>query len=232
MIAKLLISPSLTDRVEEIAKILTALPGEGKLNHPDVLYFKDQDKLGIKEARAIKEHFSTKPYQLPGKILIVENASSLSMDAQNALLKTLEEPPSEATLILGARSENDLLPTILSRCQIVQIPLSHPGEAQSASIGSKPSPDSISRSSTSLQNDIEKLITSSLEERFEYVEKQKDKHELLNALIEYFHQQLLKNPTKETADFTKELLEAEKWAKSNVNIRGILEYLMLIIPSL
>ena len=72
---------------------------------------------------------------------------------------------------------------------------------------------------------MEKLLTASIEERFEYIEKLKQREEFLYSMTKYFHKQLpLYN------DFSKELLQAEEWAKANVNIRAILEYLMLIMP--
>ena len=126
MIARLLISPSIERRVDEIKKIiasrLPSLPAGkagGNTNHPDVLYFETGEKLGIAEARKIKEHFSLKPYSASGRVVIIEDAGVLTPEAQNALLKTLEEPPKEAILILGAGSDANLLPTILSRCQVV-----------------------------------------------------------------------------------------------------------------
>lgn len=177
--------------------------GDIKTNHPDVLYFKAGEKLGIAQARQIKDHFSLKPYSLKGRVVIIEDASVMTIEAQNALLKTLEEPPEEAVLLLGAPSDANLLPTILSRCEI----------HRSAVL--------VSQLPTS---DIEKLINASIEERFEYIEKLKDKKEFLTALTYYFHQKLPEN-----FEFAKELLQAEEWARQNVNLRGILEYLMLIL---
>lgn len=177
-----------------------------RTNHPDVLYFKAGEKLGIAEARKIKEHFLLKPYSEKGRSVIVEDASKMTDEAQNALLKTIEELPQDAVFILGSTSDANLLPTILSRCQI----------------------EYLTASKTEIKTEnIEKLLNSGIEDRFEYVEKTKDREELLNTLVLYFHQNVIKYP-----EFTAELLEAQKWAKQNVNIRGILEYLMLVMPIL
>lgn len=199
MIARLLISPS----IETLAGNLEGY----RTNHPDVLYFKAGEKLGIEQARKIKEHFSLKPYSLKGRVVIIEDASVMTHEAQNALLKTLEEPPKEAILILCASSDANLLPTILSRCEIIRIQ------------------NSEFRVQNLYEQEIEKLLNSTIEERFEYIEKLKDKKEFLYSLIMYFHQKLPAN-----LQFTKELLQAEEWAKQNVNLRGILEYLMLKMP--
>lgn len=200
MIARLLIGP-LEKRVEEIRLYLRGV----NPNHPDVLYFKAGEKLGIAEARKIKEHFSLKPYSASGRVVVMEDASCLTHEAQNALLKTLEELPKEAILLLGAPSDANFLPTILSRVSIYHTP----GVIQLHTV----------------DKDIEKLLNSTTPERFEYIEKLKDREEFLLALVSYFHQHL---PAHK--DFVKELITAEQWAAQNVNIRGILEYLMLVMP--
>ncbi len=209
MIARLLISSSIEKRVEEIKKILASHLTSGNTNHPDLLYIKDGEKLGIAEARKIKEHFSLKPYSAKGRMVVLENASPLTIEAQNALLKTLEELPEDAALILGATSDANFLPTILSRCQIIRLE------------------DSTSNPNSKLEftKDIEKLLSANTEERFGYIEKLKNKDEFLKALILYFHQDLPNN-----SSFLSKLLQAEEWAKQNVNIRAILEYLMLVMP--
>ena len=221
MIARLLISPSLVCRGQEVKKILAQV---GLTNpHPDLLYFPSDSKLGVEQARIIKKHFSLKPYSAKGRGVVLEDATNLTIEAQNALLKTLEELPSEAFLILAAPKIAKLLPTILSRCQIVIL-------------GSKATPESGSWTSQddNYQKDLERLLDSSIEDRFEYIEKLKDREEFLHFLVTFYHQQLTKNPTivYETVnrEFLKELLQAEEWVNQNVNIRAILEYLMLKMP--
>ncbi|MDP3758549.1 MAG: hypothetical protein Q8Q86_02420 [Candidatus Daviesbacteria bacterium] len=209
MIARLLISTSKDRLKKEISEILHCNLEGYRTNHPDLLYVKEGDKLGIAEARKIKGHFSLKPYSAKGRVVVLEDAPSLTTEAQNALLKTLEELPKEAILILGANSDANLLPTILSRCQII-----HLENSKSRS----------SRESEFIQ-DIEILLSAGTEERFRVVEKLKNKEEFLAALLAYFHQDLPKNK-----EFLTKLLQAEEWAKHNVNIRAILEYLMLVMP--
>lgn len=220
MIARLLIAQHLNKRVEETEKILSEA-GLSK-SHVDCLYFPFNSKLGIEQARKIKEHFSLKPYSSIGRAVVLENAASLTPEAQNALLKTLEEPPLNAILILGASSEAKFLPTILSRCQIVNL---------------SPSAMSADNSPVDPQN-IQQLLNSTIQERFEYIEKLKEREDFLSTLIQYFRKQLStavrsgSNPHISTLQkFLKELLQAEEWSAQNVNIRAILEYLMLVMPS-
>lgn len=216
MIARLLISPDLKTRVEEIEELLKT--NNLSPNHPDLLYFPYDSKLGIAEARKIKMHFTLKPYSAKGRAAVLEDASVLTIEAQNALLKTLEEPPAEAILVLGAPSESKLLPTILSRCEIIRL---------------EPKPSNTLAYHSKYTQDLERLLNAPVEERFEYIEKLKDRKEFLQALVLYFHNQMSSDRGtygKDQLPFLKELLQAEEWANANVNIRAILEYLMLIMP--
>jgi len=72
---------------------------------------------GIDDIRQIREHVSVLPFSSPFKVYIIDEVHMLSKDAWNALLKTLEEPPSHVIFIL-ATTELDKVPdTIISRCQ-------------------------------------------------------------------------------------------------------------------
>lgn len=214
MIVKLLISPALGSRREKVDAILAQV--KLSKNHPDVLYFEEAETLGIEQARKIKEHFSLKPYSAEGRVVVLEDASNLTIDAQNALLKTLEEPPEGSILLLGASSDVSLLPTIISRCQMEYLPARRGGPIGKAEVGEK------------FYHDIAKLVGQTIEERFEYIEKLENREEFLKALVGYFRNKLHKDP--KLLEFTKELLRAEGWNKQNVNIRAILEYLMFKMP--
>lgn len=210
MIARLLIG-QMHQRIEKINEMLE----DTKLKnpHPDVLYFPADVKLGIEQARKIKEHFSFKPYSAKGRVVVLEDASLLTDEAQNALLKTLEELPEQGLFILCSSSDAQFLPTVLSRCQVERLQITvDRGQGKSYS------------------EDIEKILNSTIEQRFEYIEKVKDREEFLHALVAYFHNNLAFHPRGGNVNFLKELLTAERWQKQNVAIRAILEYLMLVMP--
>ena len=76
---------------------------------------------GIAAAREIKAALSRKPYQSKLISVIIPEAETLTEEAQNALLKTLEEPPGGAELLLLTAQPEALLPTVRSRCQIVDL---------------------------------------------------------------------------------------------------------------
>lgn len=77
--------------------------------------------IGIKEVREIQKTISLKPLQGDKKALIINDAHLLTVEAQNALLKLLEEPPVHATIILTLPQKDILLPTICSRCTITEL---------------------------------------------------------------------------------------------------------------
>lgn len=214
MISCLLISQDISQREAEIEKILANL--ELSKNHSNVLWFAEEEKLGIGEARKIQEFLSLKPYQGKAQAVVLLASENLSQDAQHALLKTLEEAGENVSIILGSSSEDQLLSTIISRCKVVNLQT----QTQLATPG-------VEAQFQKDQKDIEKLLEANLEERFKFIEKLEDKESFLYALTAYFRQQL---PNPIHLSFLKDLIETEKWAKQNVNIRAILEYLMLKMP--
>lgn len=228
MIPCLLIHSDISKREEEAEKIL--LQENLSRNHPDLLWFETETKLGVEQARQIKEFLSLKPYQGSKQAVVIVAAENLTLDAQNALLKTLEEPPEEAIIILGLSSEDQLLSTIISRCQAIN--LNNPTCV---------TPEVTQKS----YKKIEELLGSNIEQRFKFIEKLEEKEKFLYDLTAYFRHKLLDNSAGVSVIhpgggsvnflnflFLKDLVEAEKWAKQNVNIRAILEYLMLKMPTL
>lgn len=98
-------------------------------NHPDVIYFqplKNGKTYTIEDVREqLLETVDLKPFQYEKKIYIIEKADTLNIQSQNALLKTLEEPPAHVVFLLLAERAETFLPTILSRVVVMKIrPLS------------------------------------------------------------------------------------------------------------
>lgn len=97
-------------------------------NHPDVFFITTNKKsLGVDEIRdSIQKEIEVKPYKYKYKIFIVENADKMTMQAQNALLKTIEEPPGYGIIILISTNYKQFLPTIISRCTLIKLNLLKP----------------------------------------------------------------------------------------------------------
>lgn len=92
-------------------------------NNPDFFILKSKKtSISVDDIREqILKNLETKPFKFKYKVFIIKNAEKMTTQAQNALLKTIEEPPSFAIFILLSRNYQDFLPTILSRCMIFKI---------------------------------------------------------------------------------------------------------------
>ena len=98
--------------------------------HPDVLIIKpgiqETDKgkreaeITIEQIRSVKKQLSLSPHQAEYKVVLIDRAERMNRQAANSLLKTLEEPSQKSLLILISPSAHLLLPTIVSRCQLIK----------------------------------------------------------------------------------------------------------------
>jgi DNA polymerase-3 subunit delta' len=88
------------------------------MNHPD-LHIVEPDGAFIKidQIRELQRELALRPYEAAKKACIIDGAERLNPSSGNALLKTLEEPPGDALIILITANPDGVLPTILSRCQ-------------------------------------------------------------------------------------------------------------------
>lgn len=91
---------------------------------PDLLVVSNEERssIGIEKVREIISWLNTKPFQSKNKSVIIQNAHLLTVEAQNALLKTLEEPPGSSQIVLTGSHKSRLLPTIVSRCAVLNLP--------------------------------------------------------------------------------------------------------------
>lgn len=88
-------------------------------NHPDVIWVTHEkpSSIGVDDIRTqINDTISIKPYSSSYKLYLVDEAEKMTVQAQNALLKTIEEPPAYAVIVLMTTNQETFLPTILSRC--------------------------------------------------------------------------------------------------------------------
>ena len=88
-------------------------------NQPDIIYVTHEkpNTLGVEDIRKqLNDDIVLKPYSSRYKIYIIDEAEKMNVQAQNALLKTIEEPPAYARILLLTTNADSFLPTILSRC--------------------------------------------------------------------------------------------------------------------
>ncbi len=205
---------------ESTLKKLSSLGININSGDPDLLIVSnlpDKQNIGIDQARDIKKFLSQKPFAAKVKTVILMEADLLTVEAQNALLKILEEPPEYARLYLLTKTESSLLPTVLSRC--IKIACNTVAEGQ------KPIADIFFK-------------TAGQRLSWAYESSKKDRQEILEELGSYVVN-LHENLYKSTTDRERISLNIEKITEvktdleeTNLNTRLALENLALSLLTL
>ena len=90
-------------------------------NHPDVrIIAPENGSIKIEQIRDLKREIFYKLYEGRKKVWIIEETDKFGLAAANSILKILEEPPPQTVLILTSQTKEGLLPTILSRCEVIR----------------------------------------------------------------------------------------------------------------
>lgn len=93
-------------------------------NHPDLFWVQPESEAGrlkVEQVRELQRHLSLTPNMATHRVAVLDRFDQATPSAANALLKTLEEPPDFVVLILLAPDTDSLLPTVVSRCQVVPL---------------------------------------------------------------------------------------------------------------
>ena len=141
-------------------------------NNPDFQIIEpDGNSLKIEQIRQMQRKIIEAPIISQNKVYIINDADLMTIEAQNCLLKTLEEPPEFVTIILIGTNENNFLSTIKSRCTIIKFQ-----DIENSKIKDY------------LKNEYDIIVSDNLLEIFGgsigKAEKLKDKQELYNSIIE------------------------------------------------
>lgn len=198
----------------KLANMLAKFILNGDLNreYVDIINYKSSKaSFGVDDVRDIIEEVSKKPFEGEKKVIIIHEGNKLTIQAQNALLKTIEEPPVGVHIILLCESLELILDTIKSRCEIYKLTpltkdelykyISHKGfnysdnEIKSAIAFSEGIPGRIDRyfnddSLKELRNKVLQLIKDLNQKDMEFILEQEDnfiglkdnKEEVLNIL--------------------------------------------------
>lgn len=182
-----------------------------RLQYPDLNVVERQEgdrDIKIDAVRALQQMLSLSPYMSERKIALLLDFEQASESASNALLKTLEEPPGKTILLLTAESPDSLLPTIVSRCEVLLLrPMNLPALADGLTArlgitrelaqlaahvsGGRPgsalrlaqSPDALEQR-TRILDDLHRLLGSGRVARFQYAnEFYGEKENLVETLL-------------------------------------------------
>lgn len=165
--------------------------------------------LPIEQVRELKSNLAYRPLKAKVRTIILCHLEQASIPAQNALLKTLEEPPEYVNLIAVTTNLGRILPTIQSRCRVVQLASGamELGEAEAIA---------------------KKLTTLSLSEKIELAEEYKDREAaltLIDQLIHYYHQ----STSAERMAKLQQLLKAKDYLQHNTNPQLTVETLFFFL---
>jgi DNA polymerase III delta prime subunit len=106
---------------ERISKKTENILSENKIDTFDRNFYSFEKQAGIEEIKKTSENLHLTPFKSEKKAIILNLSLGITPDAQNSLLKTLEEPPKNTIIILTGINKEDFLPTILSRCSVFEI---------------------------------------------------------------------------------------------------------------
>lgn len=102
-------------------KLAEEIVKENKISKFDVHTLTSEKAIGIPDIRNLQKDIFLKPGFSEKKIIIIEGFNQITVDAQNAFLKTLEEPPQNTIILILVNSLDFILPTILSRCNLINL---------------------------------------------------------------------------------------------------------------
>lgn len=177
-----------------------------KISSWDTIRIPEEGTIGIEMIRNFEHDLSLSPRNSPAKVGVIHSMERLTVEAQNALLKTLEEPPPHTYIIGTTVVPEALLPTVLSRMSVVKLTISD------------------TRNDTTL---LTKLLGASPGKRLAllepYVSTRDDAKKLVVSLLGAAETELRTHPTRELAALAKKLLEAQSQLSVNVNPRLVVD---------
>ena len=177
-------------------------------NNPDIFVIDQNSGWGIDEVRKIKNFLSQKPFNHSNKLVYIFEAHNLNDQAQNTLLKTLEEPGLNNYLILTTNKPSSLLTTIISRCHTIKI-----------SGTQEKSKTALLKATKNLSKDL--LTAETLAKNKEEVLP------LLEEQLKLYQGELIKNPTKDTSKLIEKLIKSIHMIHSNVDPKSAIDYFFL-----
>ena len=201
------------EREQKAFQVAEKYLGKKLTNHPDFILLEAQDSIKISQVRDLQKKLQFKPYSATIKVAFIQDASLLTVPAQHSLLKTLEEPPAASVILMTTQNKESLLPTILSRCQIIPL-LDKPTIINDQQLIT----NQIIKSSPGQRLLIAENYTQTREKSQEFCQQQ---------LVFWRH---LLGENNLSCQTIRQILQALSLLKANVNFRLALENLLLSYP--
>lgn len=103
----------------ETSSYVTNLLKEKRVNALDINFQTYEKAMGIEDVRNIQKAILLKPFRGKTKAVVINAYENITLEAQNALLKILEEPPRNTVIVITTANKEFFLPTIISRCKVI-----------------------------------------------------------------------------------------------------------------
>ncbi|NMF00072.1 DNA polymerase III subunit delta' [Aneurinibacillus aneurinilyticus] len=169
-------------------------------NHLDVHWIEpEKNIIRIKQIEDLQKKFSYRAAESSHKVYIMEEAEKMNQEATNRLLKFLEEPPQGVVAILLTSNIHDLLPTVLSRCQIVSFHAPSP-EAIAERLEQEGIKQGLARAAARIANDMDEARTLCQLESFAH----------LRSLVIQLSEDIMERGTYALVTIHDKLLKQEK----------------------
>jgi hypothetical protein len=217
--------------VEIVSKIFKKVLGWDDLNkYPDIRVQEipnEKKSIGIADVKEAIRYVNEKPFSAKSKFLVVNSANTLTREAQNAFLKTLEEPPSYTTVILLTKTLNDLLDTVVSRCRKIR------AAAEKKVLEESDNKMILNVSAIPTEISFKKILRLGVGERFEWAgefskEEREDVVELLEKWLADARELMLNSPSVERLQDVKLVYSTKKYLENtNTGVRLALEALVI-----
>ena len=233
--ALLFIGPEELGKKTIALELVSSIFKDNLLNHPDFRLIEPKTgQIKIAQIRELNWKISLKPIKAPLFGAVIDKAHSMSLEAQNCFLKTLEEPKTKSLLILITEHLNYLLPTIISRCEnlkfypvkneeinlyleqrnvpkenikeIIEFSLGRPGKA----VNFLKNPEKLEERKKKIEK-LKKISNSPFSFRFKYIKelsKEEDLRETLDIWLSYFRRNLIFTKNNENLLKIKSILDS------------------------
>lgn len=215
---------SYPNRLQKITSLASEFRADEKLTKqdilsrtdPDVLLVEPSPSIGIADVKALKNALHLKPFASRCQIAVITAAQKLTVEAQNALLKSLEEPKPNAYLFLEIANPAWLLPTIRSRCQEIII------------AGSLDRQSTPNLSAETLLNTLPSQSPGQRIAAVATVHTKSQAENLLSEILHILHEH--RTPSESWVSATKLTQEAIAALAANLNPRLVVEHFALHYP--
>jgi DNA polymerase III delta prime subunit len=205
----LIISADPQKTQNKIKEIFSQLNQALTPNNPDCFVLNEDTGWGIDQVRSAKKFLAQKPFNHDNKIILIQESHNLNTEAQNALLKTLEEPGNNNFLILTTSKPSALLPTIISRCFTFKL---------NYRVETDPKTKILTKTG-SVKKDL--LVSE------EFGKNKDDILPLLEEQLKLYQQKLIECPSKDIAKTTEKIIKSIQMIHANVDPKSALDYFFL-----